>query len=203
MNRQVDLSSITYFSFKDNTRKKLSDVLDESAVMQVGRSTVMKHSAVRELADSENISIMEILPLCEPTRDNGMKHWITVKVGNGSVSQIATGEADVLNTGKTIGGKYVEVDQIDCKYRGAMAEKRGFDRAVLKLLRIYNIYSDVEAEFVKSGSDAEPRITQANAPVTSGATNSVPSFPKPMPASAAKPSETILKPGMPLSGYKL
>ncbi len=94
---------------------------------------IISHDAVEKIANKEQI-------VCGPpqvlnSERDFVRMVISAKKGENVVWTI--GEADTRNCQN--------------KYYGAMAEKRGKDRAILKLINAYEwgIYSDVEAESFK------------------------------------------------------
>lgn len=94
---------------------------------------IITHDAIERIAIIENIQLtnFEILN----TEIDFARFLITMKKGDKSI--ISIGEASTKNCTST--------------YYGAMAEKRGIDRCVLKLINAYEygIYSDVEADAFK------------------------------------------------------
>ena len=94
---------------------------------------IITHDAIERIAIIERIQLtnLEILN----TEIDFARFLITMKKGDKSI--ISIGEASTKNCTST--------------YYGAMAEKRGIDRCVLKLINAYEygIYSDVEADAFK------------------------------------------------------
>ena len=103
--------------------------------LTLGKKTmwIITHDAIEKIANIENIELTNFEVL--NTENDFARFLITMKKGNKSIMSI--GEASVKN----------------CKsnYYGCMAEKRGIDRCVLKLINAYEygIYSDVEADNFK------------------------------------------------------
>jgi hypothetical protein len=91
---------------------------------------IVSHNAIEKIAVQEQIQVKDIIIL---NSEENLVRLIVVAL---------KGTVEV----KTIG----EADRKNCKsqYLGCMAEKRGIDRAVLKLINAYQygIYSDVEAD---------------------------------------------------------
>ena len=93
--------------------------------------------------------------LSKPSKNSLQQHWIQAWYGfRGEPEQdkwvCTTGESSILNTGKIKNKKYIEWGEIDASYRGAMAEKRLFCRAIQKLLPFTeNVYADIEAKAFK------------------------------------------------------
>ena len=103
---------------------------------------IITHNAVEKIQYMEGIEMVEFKVL-NSERDFA-RFLITMKMGDKKVTTI--GEADKSNTVS--------------KYYGMMCEKRGIDRAVLKLINAYEygIYSDVEADdFKKKDTQATPK----------------------------------------------
>ena len=100
---------------------------------------ILTHDAVTKIAHIENIKLSKIESIYQS--ETSCRFLITMvkedKEGNVIDSVTTVGEADVKN----------------CKmsYIASMSEKRGIDRAVLKLIKAYEygIYSEVEAEDFK------------------------------------------------------
>jgi len=98
---------------------------------------IITHDACEKIAVMENIEVLDIKVLNSDSEL--VRFLITAQKGSKTISRkvITVGEADRNN----------------CKsqYLGAMAEKRGVDRAILKLINAYEygIYSDVEADSFK------------------------------------------------------
>ena len=92
---------------------------------------ILTHNAVEIIAYIENIKIQDIKVL--NSDENLVRFLITMRNDKGG---------EVMSIG--------EADRNNCKsqYIGCMAEKRGIDRCVLKLINAYEygIYSDVEAD---------------------------------------------------------
>lgn len=151
MAKKVSIQAADFLCPITNTRRPLLEVISESDLFYRGNNSIIKSSGMKRLADKYSIKEIDITVLCAPTESNFQKHWIrtTVTDPHSKTITIATGEADRFNTGKWEGEVYKEIGQIDAQYRGAMAEKRAFDRAVIKHLQIYNTYSEVEAEFTE------------------------------------------------------
>ena len=98
---------------------------------------IITHDAIEKIAIIENIQLInfEILN----TEIDFARFLITMKKGDKSI--ISVGEASAKNCTNN--------------YYGAMAEKRGIDRCVLKLINAYEygIYSDVEADAFKQAKN--------------------------------------------------
>ena len=94
---------------------------------------IINHDACEKIASVEGISLTEIKIL--NSEKDFARFLITMSMGGKSVTSI--GEADTKNSFNN--------------YIGSMAEKRGIDRCVLKLIKAYEygVYSDVEADDFK------------------------------------------------------
>ena len=101
---------------------------------------ILKHDACTKIAHRENIKLMNIESIYQS--ETSCRFLITMTkyddAGEPMESITSVGEA---------------THPKDCKitYVGSMAEKRGYDRGVLKLIKAYEwgIYSEVEAEDFK------------------------------------------------------
>ena len=99
---------------------------------------ILKHDAITKIANAENIKLTKIVSLFQS--DICVRFLVTMGllVDNKFVSQIiSVGEADTNNC--------------FLSYLGCIAEKRGIDRCVLKLINAYEygVFSEVEADDFK------------------------------------------------------
>ena len=94
---------------------------------------IITHDAVEKIAIIENIELTKFEVL--NTEVDFARFLITMQKGDKSI--VSVGEASTKNC--------------TSNYYGCMAEKRGIDRCVLKLINAYEygIYSDVEADAFK------------------------------------------------------
>ena len=100
---------------------------------------ILTHDAITKIAHMENIKLSKIESIYQS--ETSCRFLITMvkedKDGNVIDSITTVGEADTKN----------------CKmgYISSMGEKRGIDRAVLKLIKAYEwgVYSEIEAEAFK------------------------------------------------------
>lgn len=118
--------------------KKYSLSKDEGVdVWKVHNNYILTHDACEKIAVMENIKISRIESLFQS--ENQSRFLVTMVMEDPD-----TGE--VMNSISSVG----EASPRDCKniYYGCMAEKRGIDRCVLKLINAYQwgFYSDVEAD---------------------------------------------------------
>ena len=104
---------------------------------------ILTHDAITKIALLENIKISKIESIYQS--ETSCRFLITmVKMDSNDVvvdSITSVGEADNRNSKNN--------------YYGSMAEKRGIDRCVLKLIQAYQygIYSEVEADDFKRGGN--------------------------------------------------
>tara|TARA_R110002020_G_scaffold114830_7_gene264195 strand:- start:844 stop:1221 length:378 start_codon:yes stop_codon:yes gene_type:complete len=94
---------------------------------------IITHDAIEKIAIIENIELTKFEVL--NTEVDFARFLITMQKGDKTI--VSVGEASTKNC--------------TSNYYGCMAEKRGIDRCVLKLISAYeyNIYSDVEADAFK------------------------------------------------------
>ena len=94
---------------------------------------IITHDAVEKIAIIENIELTKFEVL--NTEVDFARFLITMQKGDKAI--VSVGEASTKNC--------------TSNYYGCMAEKRGIDRCVLKLINAYEygIYSDVEADAFK------------------------------------------------------
>lgn len=94
---------------------------------------IITHDAIEKIAIIENIQLTNFEVL--NTEVDFARFLITMQKGDKSI--VSVGEASTKNC--------------TSNYYGCMAEKRGIDRCVLKLINAYEygIYSDVEADAFK------------------------------------------------------
>lgn len=114
---------------------------------------IITHDACEKIAVMENIEVLDIKVL---NSDSELVRFLIT--------------AEKAERGKSIARKVItvgEADRNNCKsqYLGAMAEKRGVDRAILKLINAYEygIYSDVEADSFKKPETKQPEETYEKA----------------------------------------
>lgn len=139
---------------------QLFDVIDKSDVWPAGNINIISLVGLQKIAEKENIVEKKFEMLITPNKDNYQQHGINIWVGfagenNPDFWARGSGEACILNTGKFIRKNsgsngdtdliYEEIDHIDSKYRLAMAEKRAYCRAMLKLIKLFGYYADQES----------------------------------------------------------
>jgi hypothetical protein len=98
---------------------------------------IITHDAIEKIAIIENIELTKFEVL--NTEVDFARFLITMQKGDRTI--ISVGEASTKNC--------------TSNYYGCMAEKRGIDRCVLKLINAYEygIYSDVEADAFKQAKN--------------------------------------------------
>ena len=98
---------------------------------------IITHDAIEKIAIIENIELTKFEVLNSEV--DFARFLITMKKGDRTI--ISVGEASTKNC--------------TSNYYGALAEKRGIDRCVLKLIKAYEygIYSDVEADAFKQAKN--------------------------------------------------
>ena len=104
---------------------------------------ILTHNAVERIATIEGIWLME--RRIDNSEPDLVRYWMTMGMRN------EAGE-------KTVKASIGEADRKNCmsQYLGCMAEKRGIDRCVLKLINAheYGIVSEVEADDYKTKESA-------------------------------------------------
>ena len=137
--------------------KSVLDVIGEKDLWKVANNvTIISLLGIQKIANHENIVEKNFQTEVLPTKGNKQQHVVNIWVGFKGDSDPdnftrGSGEASILNTGKIIidsQGKrvYDEFSRIDSKYRYSMADKRAYCRAVSKLIKLFGVYSEVEAE---------------------------------------------------------
>lgn len=134
----------------------LESVIDiKNDIYQKNGITIITLVGLQKIADKETIVEKDFRVEITPTGDNKQQHAINIWLGllgeNDKDKWVrGSGEASMLNTGKLIetaqGKHYEEYNQIDSSYRFAMAEKRAFSRALLKMIKLYGVHGEVEAQ---------------------------------------------------------
>jgi hypothetical protein len=115
---------------------------------------IIKHSAIEKIMSFENIIIENINVVTSEW--NFCRLVVTAVIKDRKI--ITIGEA-LLNTDEVIKtnkkGQQVTKGNCESQYIGAMAEKRGIDRAVLKLINAYeyDIKSECEADEFQQGDN--------------------------------------------------
>lgn len=129
---------------------------------------IVTHDAVEKIAAIEKISLVDIKVL--NSEWDFCRFLVTMQKEDKketSIGEALLNDGSILKTAKKKGkdGKEYDVHtykgNCESQYVGAMAEKRGKDRCILKLINAYEygIYSDIEADDFKRG-----RVEQADLP---------------------------------------
>lgn len=146
----------------DTESKDLIDIIGENGIWKVGKLSIVSYNSCKKLflaAKLKHSSVPQLV--CQPNDSNKQQHiwimWMRDQMGNEVYSD---GEASKYNTGKLVNVKgdtgkvtqaYVELTEIDAKYRSRMAFKRAYCRCVLDILGLDEFYSEDDAkEFKKS-----------------------------------------------------
>jgi len=110
--------------------------LTKNDFWQLHNNWIVSHNACEKIAAIENITMKDIKVLNSEV--DLVRFLITMDKDGIAITSV--GEADIQNC--------------KSKYLGCMAEKRGIDRCILKLINAYQygIYSDVEADEFKKGA---------------------------------------------------
>jgi len=117
-------------NIKDLAKKYTLNKDDFWQLPQNDKVWIITHDAVEKIASQENILMTNIETL--NSSDDLVRFLVTMTMGDKIITSV--GEADRQNC--------------RANYLGCMAEKRGVDRCVLKLINAYEygIYSDTEAD---------------------------------------------------------
>ena len=152
---------------------QIADVLNPSDTWLTPKGMrIISLKGLQKIQKHEDIVTKDFQVVIKPNEGNRKQHGVVVWLGfKGDAEkdnwEYGTGEASELNTGKVVeeGGsrRYEEFTSIDSKYRLAMADKRAFSRALLKLINLHGVYSEVEArDFLEGKPDAEGDIDYDN-----------------------------------------
>jgi hypothetical protein len=138
---------------------KVSDIICKEDCWFLKRASkwVLAHNGVQKLAKvagiSEQYSVSD--PIVQPSYENELEYLfrVTIHCKSGVNSKCMHGEPDTSMLGEA---NRVSAPNRGRGYLAIMAEKRGYDRAVLKHLGLVNVYSEVEAdEFEKEDNEQE------------------------------------------------
>ena len=114
---------------------------------------ILSHDACEKIAAIEKIDILDLTVL--NSEQNFCRLIVTARKENKIIKTI--GEATYSPKGDTIG---------NCKsnYIGCMAEKRGVDRSILKLIDAYQygVYSETESDSFQRDDKPEKKIVEVN-----------------------------------------
>jgi len=144
---------------------KVSDIICKNDCWFLKRASkwVLAHNGVQKLAKVAGIAEMYSVsdPIVQPSYENELEYLfrVTIHCKSGETKNKETkfqcihGERDTAMLGEA---NKVSAPNRGRGYLAIMAEKRGYDRAVLKHLGLVNVYSEVEAdEFEKEDNEQE------------------------------------------------
>lgn len=125
---------------------------------------IINHSTCEKIAAIENIELIDIKVL--NSEWDFCRLIVTMKKDTKQI--ISFGEAQLV-TGeklqkKTRSGYQADKGNCESQYIGCMAEKRGVDRCILKLINAYeyDIFSEEEADEFKKDNDVNKKLDNAN-----------------------------------------
>ena len=163
-----------YYIIKDK-KVLLKDVIDmQKNIYNKGNKNIITLEGLHKIADKEGIVEKQLHTEITPSESNKQQHAVNIWLGFKNDKQgmpderdswvRGDGEASVFNTGNLVttptGRKYEEYNYVDSNFRFAMACKRAYSRAMLKLIKLYGFYSEVEStNFSRESTDtnkAEP-----------------------------------------------
>lgn len=142
--------------------KDLVEIIWENGIWKVGKLNIVSYNSCKKLFLAAKLKYVAPPQLvCQPNDSNKQQHiWLMGlrdQMGNEVYSD---GEASKYNTGKLVMGKtdtgqpkqvYIELTEIDSKYRSRMGFKRAYCRCVLDILGLDEFYSEDDAkEFSKT-----------------------------------------------------
>lgn len=136
----------------------VQDIIGEDGSWDIERkgkvvATAIKHWAVQQLATVAGIKVVDNKILALPTLDNRMHTlWeYTVELSVLGENGEPTGETQKA----TEIGVGTADDNAGSEY---MARKRAFDRAILDVLGLYDVYSDIEADALEDGANKPVKL---------------------------------------------
>jgi hypothetical protein len=158
-----------YYMIKGSI-KLLKDVINPKDIWQTSSGVkIISLSGLQKIAQKESIAEKRFQVDITPNENNKQQHVVNIWLGFKGDSDTdnwvrGSGEASVLNTGKVekklnsntgnYDYSYIERSEIDSQYRFAMADKRAYSRALIKLIGLIGVYCEVEAQaFSKSNKD--------------------------------------------------
>ena len=151
--RLVADSTIRGKKFKKDTTLVVKDIIGDEGYWDIEKkgktvATAIKHYKVQELAKLAGVNVIREEILSLPTLDNRMhtmwKFEVDMELEGGNRSPVVI-EIGVGTADDWAGSEY-------------MARKRAFDRAVLDLLGLYDVYSDIEADQFGDQSDRPTKL---------------------------------------------
>ena len=143
----------------------LKDVIDinNHTWLSPQKKVIISLAGCQALSDYEGLVEKKMETTVTPTNDNHQQHCVNIWVGYIGKDNVdnwtrASGEASKLNTGEVVldkdGNKRIsERTKIDSQYKYSMADKRAYCRAVLKHLKLFGVYSAVEAQAFNKDKD--------------------------------------------------
>ncbi len=148
---QPSWMNIMFFEDSEGGKHTLGELLTQSDVfpfeVKRGGKTITKHKisydGIRRIARAAGINKYDFDVLLAPTQTNGMTTYIKVSLTTPEGVFVKLGEAGEINT-----------KGISARYKGVMAEKRGFERAVIEYLGLPNIYGESEFAEEEGGEEA-------------------------------------------------
>lgn len=149
LERQVVKGELVDGEYQTQEVKKIKEIIDlDMDVWEADGRVIITHNGVLKLAEFVGATWDEPRLDDRPRRenDNGFYYLITCRFPDGS-SSFESGEASDLNTDK-------DRKSIDYRYKQSMALKRGMDRSFLRstFMKLYDVYSEEEAEYFKNNS---------------------------------------------------
>lgn len=125
---------------------------------------VLSYNSCKKLFLSAGLKFIESPKLvCTPDESNKQQHIWLIGMQDTEWNQVyAEGEASRFNTWKitqqknadgAIVTKYIEVSEIDAKYRSRMAYKRAFCRCVMDILWLEEYYSEDDSREFRNTSN--------------------------------------------------
>ena len=139
---------------------RVSDIIckDDCWFLKRANRWVLAHNGVQKLAKVAGILEKYLVsdPIVQPSYENELEYLFRVTIlcdAGRKDHKCLHGEAETAMLGEA---NKVSAPNRGRGYLAIMAEKRGYDRAVLKHLGLVNVYSEVEAdEFEKEDNEQE------------------------------------------------
>jgi len=124
--------------------------LNKSDVWECHGNWILTHDSITKISHIENIILNKIESIFQTETECRFLVTMTKEDATSPMTITSVGEASKANC--------------QSKYLGSMAEKRGIDRCVLKLIKAYEngIYSEEEAENFKKPESSMVTIKQKN-----------------------------------------
>lgn len=131
---------------------KFNVTLADSDIWFVQRNPVVRHSALERLAAAMKVDWIDVDFV--HISDKSAVLMVRGRRGDGT-------PADEWSTGEAVIGQNYQVSGKQAAYPVAMAEKRAKDRVILKLARLYGVYSEDEADEFKAAAPVDVKSTAA------------------------------------------